>query len=69
MSSFLFDIDPKFEELAPASDVTEEKVQSVLALSDVERSFRLEFFPVKETSSNTAMPLGMFSFFRYFKYS
>ncbi|MER8245186.1 hypothetical protein, partial [Acinetobacter baumannii] len=53
---------PKFEELAPGSMYTEDKVQSVLVLADVERSFILEFFPVQETSSNTEMPLGMILF-------
>ena len=62
------DTAPKFEELATGSVDTEDKVQSVLALADVERSFRLEFFPVQETSSNTEMPLGMVLFLGIFKY-
>ena len=60
---------PKFEELAPGSMDTEDKVQSILTLADVERSFRLEFFPVQETSSNTAMPSDIVLSFGYFKYT
>ena len=56
------DAAPKFEELAPGSADTEERIQAVLSLPDVERSFRLEFFPAQETSSNTEMTSGMFTF-------
>ena len=55
-----YDAAPRFEELAPGSADTEEKIQSVLSLPDVERSFRLEFFPTQEASSNTEMSSGMF---------
>ena len=55
------DAAPKFEDLAPGSADTEERIQGVLSLPDVDRSFRLEFFPAQETSSNTEMTSDMFT--------
>jgi hypothetical protein len=60
--SFFFDSAPRFEELAPESADTEEKIRSVFALSDIERSFRLELFPTQEASSNSEMTSGIFPF-------
>ena len=50
---------PKFDDLASVSTNNETKVQKLLSLPEVKRSFRLEFFSTQESVSNTEMSTGM----------
>lgn len=66
---FLFYVATKFDELAPAIEETEEKIETFLALTETERTFKNEQPNFQESSSTTfPMSTGKDPLFIYFTF-